>query len=40
LQEIWANFRRAWHDPRVAQFVEDLAADPGNTRTLHQWVYL
>ena len=40
LLEIWANFRRAWHDPRVAQFVEDLAADPGSTRTLHQWVYL
>jgi MoaA/NifB/PqqE/SkfB family radical SAM enzyme len=40
LLEIWANFRRAWHDPRVAQFVEDLAADPGRTRTLHQWVYL
>ena len=40
LQEIWANFRRAWHDPRVAQFIEDLAADPGRTRTLHQWVNL
>jgi MoaA/NifB/PqqE/SkfB family radical SAM enzyme len=40
LPEIWANFRRAWHDPRVAQFVDDLAADPGKTRTLHQWVYL
>jgi MoaA/NifB/PqqE/SkfB family radical SAM enzyme len=40
LQEIWANFRSAWHDPRVAQFVEDLAADPGKTRALHQWVYL
>jgi MoaA/NifB/PqqE/SkfB family radical SAM enzyme len=40
LQEIWANFRRAWQDPRVAQFVDDLAVDPGKTRTLHQWVYL
>jgi MoaA/NifB/PqqE/SkfB family radical SAM enzyme len=40
LPEIWANFRRAWRDPRVAQFVDDLAADPGRTRTLHQWVYL
>ena len=40
LPEIWANFRRAWRDPRVAQFVDDLAADPGKTRTLHQWVYL
>lgn len=40
LDEIWANFRRAWRDPRVAQFVEDLVVDPGKTRTLHQWVYL
>jgi MoaA/NifB/PqqE/SkfB family radical SAM enzyme len=40
LQEIWANFRRSWHDPRVAQFIEDLAADPARTRTLHQWVHL
>jgi len=40
LPEVWAHFRRAWRDPRVAQFVEDLAADPGRTRTLHQWVHL
>ena len=40
LPEIWANFRRAWRDPRVAQFIDDLAGDPGKTRTLHQWVYL
>ena len=40
LGEIWANFQRAWRDPRVAEFVEDLAVDPGRTRTLHQWVRL
>jgi MoaA/NifB/PqqE/SkfB family radical SAM enzyme len=40
LTEIWANFRRAWRDPRVAAFVEELAADPGRTRSLHQWVHL
>ncbi len=40
LPEVWANFRRAWRDPRVAQFIEDLATDPGRTRTLHQWVHL
>lgn len=40
LAEIWANFQRAWHDPRVAQFVEDLAQDPRKTAALHQWVYL
>ena len=40
LLEIWANFRRAWRDPRVARFIDDLAADPAKTRTLHQWVHL
>jgi MoaA/NifB/PqqE/SkfB family radical SAM enzyme len=40
LDAIWANFRRAWHDPRVAQFVDDLAVDPGKTRSLHQWIHL
>jgi MoaA/NifB/PqqE/SkfB family radical SAM enzyme len=40
LTDIWANFQRAWQDPRVAQFVDDLAADPGKTAVLHQWVHL
>jgi len=40
LPEIWANFRRAWHDPQVAKFIDELAADPGKTRTLHQWIHL
>jgi len=40
LAEIWAHFQRAWKDPRVAQFVDDLAQDPAKTSTLHQWVYL
>ena len=40
LQTIWANFQRAWDDPRVAQFVEELATDPGKTRSLHQWIHL
>lgn len=40
LREIWANFQRAWQDPRVAQFVEDLATDPKKTSSLHRWVYL
>jgi len=38
LLQVWANFRRAWRDPRVATFVDALALDPGATRTLHQWV--
>jgi MoaA/NifB/PqqE/SkfB family radical SAM enzyme len=40
LRDVWARFQRAWRDPRVAQFVDELAADPGRTRTLHQWVHL
>jgi MoaA/NifB/PqqE/SkfB family radical SAM enzyme len=40
LTEIWANFRRAWHDPRVAEFVDKLAIDPGQTRGLHDWIHL
>ena len=40
LAEIWGRFQRAWQDPRVAQFVDDLATDPRKTATLHQWVYL
>jgi len=38
LATIWANFRRAWRDPRVARFVDELAVDPGRTRALHQWI--
>jgi MoaA/NifB/PqqE/SkfB family radical SAM enzyme len=40
LLEVWSNFRRAWHDPRVVAFVDQLAADPGSTRTLHHWVHV
>ncbi len=38
--EVWGNFQRAWRDPRVAEFVDDLARDPGRTRALHEWVKL
>jgi MoaA/NifB/PqqE/SkfB family radical SAM enzyme len=40
LGEIWHNFRHAWQDPRVAQFVADLADDARKTAALHRWVYL
>ena len=40
IQEIWANFQKAWRDPRVAQFVDDLAVDPNRTADLHKWVYV
>jgi MoaA/NifB/PqqE/SkfB family radical SAM enzyme len=38
LPQVWANFRRAWRDPRVAGFIDELAVDPGRTKTLHQWI--
>jgi len=40
LEEIWANFQRAWTDPRVAGFIENLGKDSRKTSTLHQWIYL
>lgn len=40
LREVWSSFQRAWQDPRVAQFVDDLARDPGKTAGLHRWVHL
>jgi MoaA/NifB/PqqE/SkfB family radical SAM enzyme len=40
LSEIWGNFQRAWRDPRVAGFIEDLAKDPGKTSSLHRWVFV
>jgi MoaA/NifB/PqqE/SkfB family radical SAM enzyme len=40
LASVWANFRRAWRDPRVARFVDELAVDPGRTRVLHEWVHV
>jgi MoaA/NifB/PqqE/SkfB family radical SAM enzyme len=38
LGEVWANFQRAWQDPRVASFIDELALDPERTNILHQWV--
>jgi MoaA/NifB/PqqE/SkfB family radical SAM enzyme len=40
LSEIWGNFQRAWRDPKVAGFIEDLAKDPGKTSSLHRWVFV
>jgi MoaA/NifB/PqqE/SkfB family radical SAM enzyme len=40
LTEIWANFQRAWRDPRVAGFVDELAVDPRKTAGLHEWIHL
>lgn len=40
LAEVWQRFQEAWADPRVADFVDALAADPRRTSTLHEWVHL
>ena len=40
LAQIWSSFRKAWHDPRVAHFIENLAVDPRGTSALHEWVYV
>ncbi len=40
LAEVWRNFQRAWKDPKVSDFVEELAIDPGIVSRLHQWVPL
>jgi MoaA/NifB/PqqE/SkfB family radical SAM enzyme len=40
LAQVWGNFMRAWHDPRVSGFVDQLATDPGATRSLHEWIHV
>ena len=39
LRRHLGQFPHAWHDPRVARFIDDLAVDPRKTSTLHKWVY-
>jgi MoaA/NifB/PqqE/SkfB family radical SAM enzyme len=38
--DIWANFQTAWKDPKVAQFVADMAGDEKLTSALHKWVHV
>ena len=40
LGRVWQNFQGAWKDRRVADFVDQLAADPEVVSKLHQWVEL
>jgi MoaA/NifB/PqqE/SkfB family radical SAM enzyme len=40
LNEVWGNFQRAWQDPRIAGFVDDLARDPGTPSMSRKWVFL
>jgi hypothetical protein len=34
------QFQRAWRDPQVARFVDDLAEDSRKTAKLHHWIHL
>ena len=36
--EVWANFQNAWMNPKVSQFVKDMATDDALTASLHKWV--
>ena len=38
LLEVWASFKQAWKDPKVAEFVDAMERDPKMTSTLHKWV--
>lgn len=40
LGQVWSNFQRAWQDPRVAAFIDDLGRNPQRTAELHRWVRL
>ena len=40
LGSVWKHFQEAWQDPRVAQFVQELADNPGSTSSLHKWVFV
>jgi MoaA/NifB/PqqE/SkfB family radical SAM enzyme len=37
LTRVWSNFQLAWKNPRVAEFVDQLAADPSIVSKLHKW---
>ncbi|MHB2026760.1 MAG: radical SAM protein [Elusimicrobiota bacterium] len=38
LAQVWANFQRAWKNPKVARFIADLERDPSIIATLHKWI--
>jgi len=40
LEDVWANFQRAWQDPQIAQFVHELENDPTKTADLHKWIFV
>lgn len=38
--DVWADFKKAWRDPKVARFVADMEKRPELTSELHTWVRL
>ncbi len=40
LAEVWARYQKAWKDPRVTGFIEELAKDEKAIARLHDWVAL
>ncbi|MDD5629944.1 MAG: radical SAM protein [Elusimicrobia bacterium] len=40
LCEVWAHYQRAWKDPRVKGFIDELAKDEKAIAKLHDWVAL
>jgi MoaA/NifB/PqqE/SkfB family radical SAM enzyme len=40
LAEVWAHYQKAWKDPRVTGFIEELARDEKAIARLHDWVAL
>lgn len=37
---VWGNFQGAWKNPKVSQFVSDMATDSKLTSALHKWVFV
>jgi MoaA/NifB/PqqE/SkfB family radical SAM enzyme len=40
LAEVWAHYQKAWKDPRVTRFIDELAKDEKAISRLHEWVAL
>ncbi len=40
LGEVWTAYQKAWKDPRVTRFIDQLDRDPDAIAKLHEWVEL
>ncbi len=38
LSRVWANFQKAWKDPKVAGFVKEMETDSALVSSLHRWI--